>query len=507
MSRLRHASRAALLLAGSLALQPVWVSAKDGADSGGRESSFSERSDHGHGRTEADKPSREVERDRAAQDSKTDVRSKSDRDAQRQEAKRGEDAAKLQADAQKEAAKRTEDAAKEQAKSAEDVAKDAPEERKESAASGEGAWRYLDRFRIERDALGLERVRDEVLVLGDAESAGRLRDADYPVLSEQALAESPELLLRVAVARSRSLEQTLAELHALLPQAWIAANHIYRPSTGTPAIAAAVPGAVPGAAPASPLPSVDKGVTIGLLDTGADAGSPLLSNALRLSRSFTRSAYTPRAHGTLVAELAAARGAGLAVADVFGADEEDLLVAPADAMAAALSWLIAQRVAVINISIEGPDNPIMAMMIRRAIAAGVVVVAAAGNRGPAAAPAFPAAYPDVIAVTAVDPQGRVYRRANQGPYISFAAPGVNIVCAGHCYEGRPVSGTSFAAPQIAALAAEQLRNAAADDASSASARVMRLLRLQARDLGVAGFDPVYGWGLPEMAGTGTTATR
>lgn len=503
MSRHRRPPFGSLLLACALAsalLQAAAVQARDDTD-GGRESQAGERGDAGRGGEHAVRDSARQEQNRS------ESRGERHGDALRPETRTAQDAVKAQADAQKDARKLAEDSARERAKAAEDAdkeqGKDEHNERKEAVPRSEGALHALERLHIERDAQGLERVPGEVLVVGGAELAGRVRDAGYRVLAEQRLAEREELMLRVALASSRTLEQTLTELRTLLPAAWIAPNHIYRPSAST---RAAAPATERGDANAMPIPARGAGNTIGLLDTGADPRSPLLTAALQHMQSFTRNTYTARAHGTLVAELAASRGASLAVADVFAADEDDFLVAPADAMAAALSWLLAQHVAVINISIEGPDNAIMALMIRRAIAAGVVVVAAAGNRGPAAAPAYPAAYPDVIAVTAIDRDGQVYRRANHGSYISFAAPGVNIVSAGHSYDGKPVSGTSFAAPQIAALAAEQLLVPSGDSLPAAT-RVMAQLRRQARDLGVAGFDPIYGWGVPEAATAGADSYR
>ncbi len=72
----------------------------------------------------------------------------------------------------------------------------------------------------------------------------------------------------------------------------------------------------------------------------------------------------------------------------------------------------------------GPENSVLTDMLRAAEAAGVLVVAAAGNAGPAAPPAWPAAHDGALAVTAVDQGGRIYRKAQRGPHIDMAAPGV-----------------------------------------------------------------------------------
>jgi subtilisin family serine protease len=83
----------------------------------------------------------------------------------------------------------------------------------------------------------------------------------------------------------------------------------------------------------------------------------------------------------------------------------------------------------------------------------VVFVAAAGNGGPAAPPGYPAAYREVIAVTAVDDRKRTYDYANRGRYIDVAAPGVRIWTALPDNKEGMLNGTSFAAPFVTAIAA------------------------------------------------------
>src|SRR5262249_57718516 len=63
-------------------------------------------------------------------------------------------------------------------------------------------------------------------------------------------------------------------------------------------------------------------------------------------------------------------------------------------------------------------------------AKGVVLIAAAGNAGPKSPPLYPAADPHVIAVTATDENDKLFKQANQGPYVAVAAPGVDITVPG-----------------------------------------------------------------------------
>jgi subtilisin family serine protease len=105
----------------------------------------------------------------------------------------------------------------------------------------------------------------------------------------------------------------------------------------------------------------------------------------------------------------------------------------------------------------------------------------------------------VIAVTAIDASGRVYRRANRGDYIAFAAPGVRV-------QSRYVpglSGTSFAAPVVAAEIARRMSLNPAMDLPA----VLVGLRQDARDLGAPGRDPIYGWGEVVRPQLVTRATR
>lgn len=109
---------------------------------------------------------------------------------------------------------------------------------------------------------------------------------------------------------------------------------------------------------------------------------------------------------------------------------------------------------------------------------GVILVAAVGNDGPAAPPLYPAAYPQVVGVTAVNAQGRVLPEAGRGDQVDYAAPGADMAAAGRAGSFVSVRGTSFAAPLVAGLIGKSGRQG-----------------LNAIDAGASGRDAVYGQGV------------
>jgi len=115
--------------------------------------------------------------------------------------------------------------------------------------------------------------------------------------------------------------------------------------------------------------------------------------------------------------------------------------------------MVKNKVPVINLSIGGGPNALIAKAIEHASAKGVVMIASAGNGGPfSKRENYPAAYPSVIAITAVDRNKRNARFASSGDYIEFATPGVGIGAAVPG-GGKAMSGTSFSTPIFTGYAA------------------------------------------------------
>jgi subtilisin family serine protease len=246
-------------------------------------------------------------------------------------------------------------------------------------------------------------------------------------------------------------------------------------------------------------------VRIGLIDGPVDPNSPALRGVPIFSNSVLnrRERVGSADHATGIAALIASPGAaeippGLApgaqlYSVVAFARNGGRDVARLENIAEALDWLVSRKVAIVNMSLAGARNDTLEEIIRIADAKGLVMVAATGNGGRNAV-AYPASDPRVIAITAVDAAKRLYRKANKGAEVDFAAPGVDLLVprrSGSAYR----TGTSYAAAVASGLIAQELARAPA----SRSALVSRL-RARALDLGPAGKDSDYGWGLLQSSG-------
>jgi Subtilase family len=160
----------------------------------------------------------------------------------------------------------------------------------------------------------------------------------------------------------------------------------------------------------------------------------------------------------------------------------------------AIDYLVSQKPDVINLSLAGPDNDLLRNVIGDAYQTGVPVVAAVGNASSQTQIYYPAGYATVVAVTAVDAKGKVFRRANRGQHIDFAAPGVELWGAASGSGYKKYSGTSFAAPFVsAAIGMMRVRAGQAKQEE-----LVAKLKRTSRDLGNTGPDNTFGHGLVQF---------
>lgn len=245
----------------------------------------------------------------------------------------------------------------------------------------------------------------------------------------------------------------------------------------------------------------DAEVKIGMVDTKIMTEHAAFAHQPITQKTFTDARLEqPLAHGTAVAGLLVGRSnnyasllpnARLYNGAVFYRQNALHQGAALMPLLEALNWLAEAQVNVVNVSLTGPHSPLFAQAVKQLANQGIVLVAAAGNNGPLAPAVYPAAYEDVIAVTAVAADHAIYRWANQGGYIEFASLGVRITTARRDGNTGFESGTSMAAPVVAAAAACWLENG-----SGASLAALRsFLQGSAEDLGETGHDSVFGHGL------------
>jgi hypothetical protein len=204
-------------------------------------------------------------------------------------------------------------------------------------------------------------------------------------------------------------------------------------------------------------------VLVAVIDSGVDTRHPELAGMVVSAFDAIGAGDRMHAHGTSIVGAIAARArlrgtapsAHILAARAFGTHRNSN-DGTTDHILKAIDWASARGARVINMSFAGAHDPAIARHLAAARQRGIVLVAAAGNNGPNAEPAFPAALPGVIAVTATDENDRIFRAANRGNHIVVAAPGVDLwlptLDAGY----RQTSGTSFAAAQVSGAIALML---------------------------------------------------
>lgn len=358
------------------------------------------------------------------------------------------------------------------------------------------------RREVEADPNGAPILRGEVVAFSPTDAAlERARAAGFNVARERVLEGLDARLVVLQVPRGMSTRRALERLRGLDPDGTYDFNHLYMDS-GVVGKAAGEP---PVGAAEAPTHS-DVAVKVGLVDGGVDTSHAVFRDIV-IHQHGCSGTPVPAAHGTAVASLmigrspqfhGAAPGSELYSADVYCGSATGGAV---EAVADALAWLVRERVPVINVSLVGPPNAMLENVVRMVIARGHVIVAAVGNDGPAAAPLYPASYPDVVGVTAVDAHQRALLEACRGKQVKFSAPGADMSAANPAQSYAVVRGTSFASPIVAGLLAEALSQ---PDRAGAQ-RAVSDLAAHAVDLGAPGPDPIYGFGLvggdlrPELA--------
>lgn len=250
------------------------------------------------------------------------------------------------------------------------------------------------------------------------------------------------------------------------------------------------------------------GVKVAIVDTGIDLTHPDLAGEIIGGYNAiypTKSPNDDNGHGTHVAGIIGAINNTVGVVGV--APKVSLM--PIKVLGAngsgyysdiieGIDWAVAHGAKIINMSLGGSaDVQSLHDAVTRAKNAGVTVVAAAGNDGGVLI--YPAAYYEAVSVGATDSNNLIASWSNRGAGLDLVAPGVNIYST---YKGSTyatLSGTSMATPHVAGAAAvlAGLITPCDTDHSGACSpdEIESRLRITATDLGVLGYDTVYGSGL------------
>ena len=348
-----------------------------------------------------------------------------------------------------------------------------------------------ERATVEADPDGQPILRGQIGALSPTASAlESAQAAGFTILSEKTLGSLGLRLVILQVPDGMATRRALKRMRKLDPDGSYDFHHLYLESAATHE---ALP--EPAQSPAAVTPAAPAGARVGLIDSGVDGAHPSLAG-VAIHRFGCDGASPPATHGTAVASLLAGDapgfrgvlpGAELYAADVFCGKPGGSI----GLLALALDWMAGEQVAVVNISLVGAKSVLLTGLVRAMGARGYVLVAAVGNDGPAAPPLYPAAYPEVVGVTGVDPKHRVLPEACRGEHVAFAAPGSEMRAAAPGGGWNAVRGTSFASPIVAGMLARALQK---PDPEKARATIAALTA-QAEDLGAKGRDTTYGRGL------------
>ncbi|GAB3462559.1 hypothetical protein GCM10027321_24260 [Massilia terrae] len=319
---------------------------------------------------------------------------------------------------------------------------------------------------IEADPHGDPILKRQILVVSPSkEDLAKFLASGFTVAGTHTLRDLDLQLTTLVVPAASFTGDALLRLREISPNVIMDFDHLYTMSEAEDA---------PGRASTPVASRTGAGnVRLGLIDGGVDASHAVFRKA-KIVHWGCQEKRIPSEHGTAVGSLmvgeadqfkGVAPGGTLFAADVYCGLSTG---GSASEIALALAWLAKNEVPVINISLVGPSNRILEQAVLAMIRRGHVLTAAVGNDGPAAPPLYPASYPGVIGVSAVDDRRRVLPEAARGPQVAFIAPGSKMLAASPgAPDFRVVRGTSFAAPIVAALLAERISKPGAERAASA----------------------------------------
>jgi len=249
----------------------------------------------------------------------------------------------------------------------------------------------------------------------------------------------------------------------------------------------------------------DKNIIIAVVDTGVDLDHPDLRHKLVKGYNAIDDNNNPNddnGHGTHVAGIIASEtNNSEGVAGITWYNQ----IMPVKTLAKdgygytfdiakGIVWATDHGADVINLSL-GNYQPatVLKEAIDYAYDKGVVLVAASGNDA-TNQPSYPAAFDEVLSVSAIGYSGERASFSNYGNYIDVAAPGIDIPSTYFENQYAALSGTSMASPHVSGLAGLILST----NPKLSNKEVMEIIRSSSYDIGERGKDEYYGNGLIDV---------
>jgi hypothetical protein len=252
-----------------------------------------------------------------------------------------------------------------------------------------------------------------------------------------------------------------------------------------------------------------RGVKVAIIDTGVDYLHPDLKGKIAHKKDVTGGkSFQYDLHGTALAGIIAAQckngigicglapGATIVAVKACRPITEGKITARTTSywLSQGIDYAVVQKVKVINLSLGGPKDPLITDLVKEAFARGIIIVAAAGDKGLATYPPYPATLPQVIAVAAVDIKQKPYAEGITGDFITLCAPGVDIMTTLPGGKYNFCTGTSMATAYVTAAVALLLQKYPNLKPKKARA----LLEQSAKDCGPPGRDKEFGCGLVDL---------
>ena len=355
---------------------------------------------------------------------------------------------------------------------------------------------------------------DNVLILLSSEQEANeltinVSRRGYQLIDRQYLAGLDKILLDFARPPGISDEVAVNDMQMMSPSAQVGLDSFYIAQTEERSFVSSRGREYANALLGWPDHGCRAMTSIGIIDGYLGSEMPGLNASQIVSHNFARQKSVESEHAETVVSLISGPGrlkdVKIYSAGVIGVSDAGLEGSGTKELVLAFDWLWRQNVRLVNVSLAGPYNPLLESVVTALSDQGMVIVAAVGNEGPDADPRYPAAFDPVIAVTAIDADQNVFRRAVRGAHVDYAAPGVDVLIQAGLETGQYVSGTSFAAPFVTALIAADTSKSFEGDAEA----VRSFLNRNTFDLGAVGPDPVFGRGLvraPDMCLSNYTMT-